>query len=101
MNRSTGLMALFLACVTAPRPADAFVIDHHAIIYADENGSGYRLLTAAEPASGESVPLSNVTVYPESDQQEGIVISYSEDEGPWLEGKNATLILHTTFAIDP
>jgi hypothetical protein len=91
------LTTLYMFC----RPAEAYVVDSHVILYADENASGYRRLTSAEPSGGDDVPLSYITVYPESDMSSGFEVSYREEEGPDAQSKNSTLIFHTNIPLTP
>jgi hypothetical protein len=104
MRTAAAALALLLACAaagSASAPAFAYVVDGSVILHADENGSGYRSLTSIEPAASETLPISNITIYPESEKNDGFDITYSQQEGSSIEGKSATLILHTNFPIQP
>lgn len=100
--RKTGaaLVLLLLACAGA-RPAAAWVVDSRPLLYAEENGFGYRTLTSVEPAAGVTVPLSNITIYPESDQVAGLELSYREDDVRGTSGRSSTLILRTNILLQP
>jgi len=82
-------------------PGAAYVFDSHKLIYTDENASGYRRLTATEPASGDQMPLSNITTYPDSDESLGFGVSWSTYEGPEINGKESTVMVHTTIPLAP
>jgi hypothetical protein len=96
------LITILVFLSSAPERAAAYTfVSPSSVIYTDENGSGYRHLTSMEPSAKEDLPLSNITVYPESDIRGGLDISYTEEEGPGVTGKNATLILHTRILLTP
>jgi hypothetical protein len=99
--RRPGVMIMALAFMTALAGTSHAYTFESSLLYMDENGSGYRQLTSAEPAAGGDLPLSFITIYPESDINGGFDLSFSEEEGPWLDGTNTTLILHTKIPFTP
>lgn len=102
MRISRVAAAAVLLALAGIQPAAAYKIDGKALIYADEeNASGYRLVTSAEPAAGDGTPLYTVTFYPESDLSTGISLSYTKEEGPGIDGTNSTVILRTNILINP
>jgi hypothetical protein len=101
MRQTAVIAVLLLACTAAGSPSFAFTIDTHDILYADENGSGYRELTAIEPSADEDLPVSTVTVYPETDTKNAFDIVYRARDIPGVEEKDAALIVRTNFLLQP
>jgi hypothetical protein len=99
-TRTAATLALLFSCTLA-RHAAAYVVDGSTFLYTEENSAGYRRLTSAEPAAGNTVPLSYVTVIPASDRKDPIEISYQTTESLETDKAASTLILHTNITLEP
>ena len=79
-----------------------YVFNSAAFIYAlEDNASGYRVLTSVEPEAGERLPLSGITVYPESQTPDGLELTYIEEEGPAIQGRATTVMVHANIPLKP